>query len=322
MPAQASAERVHQELEKLLSSRGFARNERMAMFLRFVVEQQLDGKATQLKETVIGAEVFGRKPDYDPKLDPIVRTEAARLRTRLAEYYAGEGAADPVVIELPKGGYAPVIRSQDQPMARRGALWRALWSRPRRKVAVAAGALALAVVVALWLARPRRERPAFAISVAVLPFVNLSSDPANEYFSDGLTEELINALTKVDGLRVPARTSAFVFKGKQQDIREIGLKLDVRMVLEGSVRKEGDRLRITAQLNNVADGYHLWSETYDRELKDVFAIQDEISRAIVNQLRLKLPAPRKKWPPTESPEAYTSYVRGRSALELGTGASA
>jgi TolB-like protein/tetratricopeptide (TPR) repeat protein len=125
-------------------------------------------------------------------------------------------------------------------------------------------------------------------SIAVLPFGNLSADPEQEYFCDGMAEEIINALAHLDGLRVVARTSSFAFKDKHQDIREIGDALDVQTLLEGSVRKAGDRLRITAQLINVADGYHLWSESFDRKLMDVFAIQDEIALAIVEKLEVKL----------------------------------
>ena len=119
--------------------------------------------------------------------------------------------------------------------------------------------------------------PGSANSIAVLPFVNMTSDPENEYFSDGVTEEIINALTRIEGLQVTARTSSFAFKGKNIDIREIGRQLDVETVLEGSVRKAGHRVRITAQLIKVKDGYHLWSENYDRDLEDIFALQDEIS---------------------------------------------
>ena len=114
--------------------------------------------------------------------------------------------------------------------------------------------------------------------------MDLSETKDQEYFCDGMTEEIIDALARVRGFHVAARSSAFAFKNKQQDIREIGRKLNVGAVLEGSVRKSGNRLRVTAQLNNVADGYHLWSETYEREMKDIFALQDEISRAIVSTL--------------------------------------
>ena len=125
-------------------------------------------------------------------------------------------------------------------------------------------------------------------SIAVLPFANLSADPEQEYFCDGLAEELIDALARLEGLRVVARTSAFHFKGQSPDLREVGQKLNVKTVLEGSVRKAGNRLRINAQLINTEDGYHLWSERYDRELDDVFAVQDEIAGAVVDRLKVKL----------------------------------
>ncbi len=152
-------------------------------------------------------------------------------------------------------------------------------------------------------------------SIAVLPMVNLSSDKEQEYFSDGLTEELLNLLAKVPGLRVAARTSAFAFKGKNEDLRTVGQKLNVAHVLEGSVRKSGDQIRITTQLINAADGYHLWSDTYDRKLTDVFAVQDEIATAVVNALKLKLlQAPSSKDRRTASPEAYNQYLLGRQFL--------
>jgi TolB-like protein/Tfp pilus assembly protein PilF len=132
-----------------------------------------------------------------------------------------------------------------------------------------------------------------------------------EYFADGMSEELINRLSKIEDLRVVARTSAFAFKGKQVDIREIGEQLDVGAVVEGSVRKAGDRLRITAQLVQVADGYHLWSETYERRLDDVFAIQDEISRAIADALEARLDSTQASKPPTSNVRVYELYLMGR-----------
>jgi serine/threonine protein kinase/Tfp pilus assembly protein PilF len=151
-------------------------------------------------------------------------------------------------------------------------------------------------------------------SVAVLPFVNMSSDKENEYFSDGLAEELINALTKVEGLHVAARTSAFSFKGKNEDVRRIGEQLNVQTVLEGSVRKSGNRLRIAAQLVKVADGYQLWSETYNRQLEDIFEIQDEIAQSITRALRVVLTEKSKQAQETgQTPDvrAYDCYLRGR-----------
>jgi TolB-like protein/Tfp pilus assembly protein PilF len=151
-------------------------------------------------------------------------------------------------------------------------------------------------------------------SIAVLPFANMSADPDNEYFCDGLAEELLNALSKIESLRVAARTSAFSFKGKETDIRQIGQKLNVSAVLEGSVRKAGNRLRITAQLVNVADGYHLWSERYDRELQDIFDVQDEITLMVVDALKMKLLGEEKavvlkRY--TDNTEAYQLYLKGR-----------
>ncbi|HKR07318.1 MAG TPA: tetratricopeptide repeat protein, partial [Bacteroidia bacterium] len=152
-------------------------------------------------------------------------------------------------------------------------------------------------------------------SIAVLPFINLSADVENEYFSDGISEEILNALTRVEGLQVTARTSSFSFRGKNEDVRVIGSKLGVATVLEGSVRKAGKRVRITAQLVNSADGYHIWSEVYDRDLEDIFEVQDEISLKIVNRLKENFTLGEKKEhivkPPTENIEAYNLYLKGR-----------
>ncbi|HXJ38463.1 MAG TPA: protein kinase [Bryobacteraceae bacterium] len=177
----------------------------------------------------------------------------------------------------------------------------------------------------IWTRQVVKHTP----SIAVLPFVNMSSDKENEYFSDGLAEEIINALTRVEGLRVTARTSAFVFRGSQQDVRQIGEALNVASVLEGSVRKSGNRVRISVQLISVNDGNNLWSERFDREMTDVFEIQDEISQSIVGHLKVRLvsgtdhgsgsghghtfsvPAVRRY---TENLEAYDLYLKGRFEL--------
>ncbi|HXN72988.1 MAG TPA: protein kinase [Candidatus Acidoferrales bacterium] len=151
-------------------------------------------------------------------------------------------------------------------------------------------------------------------SIVVLPFANMSSDPENEFFADGITEEIINAFAQIPELRVVARTSAFSFKGKQVDLRTVGESLNVTTVLEGSVRKSGNRLRVTAQLINVADGYHLWSERYDRALKDIFEVQDEISKTIANRLKVTLTGERQEplvKAGTTNLEAYQLYLKGR-----------
>ena len=156
-------------------------------------------------------------------------------------------------------------------------------------------------------------------SIAVLPFVNMSADPENEYFSDGITEEILNALVKVEGLQVTSRTSSFAFKNKNLDAREIGKQLSVSTILEGSVRRAGNKIRITAQLINAADGYHVWSEVYDRKLEDIFEVQDEISNKIVNTLREKLTGEDHKrhliTATTDNLEVYNLYLKGTYNLK-------
>ncbi len=193
------------------------------------------------------------------------------------------------------------------------------------------GAIVLAVVAAGWwfahqsskqvasspsVSTSRATPAADQKSIAVLPFLNMSSDKGDEYLSDGMTEELLNVLTKVKGLRVPGRSSSFAFKGRNEDgiFRKVGEQLHVDAVLEGSVRKAGDKLRITTQLINVADGFHLWSETYDRDMKDILAVQSDVAQRVVKALQVQLGvdearALAKK--PTENAEAYRLYLLGR-----------
>ena len=182
--------------------------------------------------------------------------------------------------------------------------------RPLSIHAVAMSALAVPSPADLSSSGNRTKK-----SIAVLPFVSMSSDLENEYFTDGITEEILNTLVKFDDLMVTARTSSFAFKDKQEDVREIGRALNVGAVLESSVRKAGDRVRITAQLVDTADGYHFFSKSYDRVLEDVFAVQDEIADAIGRELRVLFPAAGAQTPttvrkPTESSEAYSLYLRG------------
>jgi TolB-like protein len=155
-------------------------------------------------------------------------------------------------------------------------------------------------------------------SVAVLPFLNMSADPENEYFSEGITEEIINVLTKIEGLKITARTSSFALKEKNLDVREVGKMLGVSSVLEGSVRKSGTKVRISAQLVNSIDGFHIFSEIYDRDLQDIFAVQDEIASLIANKLKENFEKPLKSElrqnPPTENLDAYELYLKGRHRL--------
>jgi serine/threonine-protein kinase len=156
--------------------------------------------------------------------------------------------------------------------------------------------------------------PSQGISIAVLPFVNMSSDKDQEYFSDGISEELLNLLAKIPEFRVAGRTSSFTFKGQNLNLREIGLSLGVENILEGSVRKDGDRVRITAQLIKASDGFHLWSETYDRTLHDIFAVQDDIAGKVVSALEIKLLGGSQNKPKSQfgfdNAEAYNAYLKG------------
>jgi adenylate cyclase len=296
-----SSELVRSQLEKVLSSAGFVRNDRLSGFLRFVVEQELSGRGDELKESVIGVEFFGRRPDYDVRQDSVVRTEAGKLRARLAEYYIAVGASDRLLIEIPKGGYRPVFRRIEHattPVPRRP-VW--IW------VAAALAVCAIAAAALWWQGLQHRNAP---IPIAVLPLINLDQNPAKDYFADGLTGEIIRNLSIIEGLAVRSQTSSFALKGKVQDVRELGRQLAVDYILEGSVFRSGEHLRIDAQLIRVRDDFPLWSGRYDRELTDVFAIQDEISRGIVNSLRVKLGRGRRRY--ETSTEAYDLYLRARA----------
>ncbi|MGJ5819810.1 hypothetical protein [Paludibaculum fermentans] len=271
---------IDAQVERILASPLFSQSARLIRFLRFVVGATLSGRADDLKEYTLGVEVFDRGQDFDPRVDNIVRIQAAKLRSKLVEYYAGEGAQDQILIGIPKGSYVPQMREQ-----------------------AAAGIKAAP-------ATDGRSR------IAVLPFVNMSADVENEYFSDGLTEELINRLACVPELQVVARTSAFRFKGLNEDLREVGAKLNVTTVLEGSVRKAGNQLRVTAQLIDVNTGFHLFSKTYQREYKDVFDLQDELAQAVAAEVAPQggRPGPASQETRTENLNAYSAYLRGMFAL--------
>ncbi len=293
-----TAEAVQRSLDKLLASRVFRDSERMSRFLRCSVEHALRGEAAPLKEYVIGVQVFDRGESFDPRTDTIVRVEARRLRAKLKEYYATEGRRDPVAIELSEKGYSAVFRCRGQrPFERLARHWKP----------VLAGALLFAVALTAWRIAVT-QRGAGADSIIVLPFANLSGGAENEYLSDGLTEEILSTLAAVPTLRVVARTSAFQFKGHTGDARKIGKDLGVTRILEGSVRREGTRIRVTAQLINVADGLHLWSNIYEREGTSLLEIEEEITRAVVGALRAELKHSR---PETANPQAYELYLKGR-----------
>lgn len=316
--AESDGDAARRQLLRVLASAGFSRNERLARFLRFVVDQHLEGRDGEIKESVIAVEIFGRRPDHDPRQDSIVRTEAARLRARLAEYYLGEGNSDALIIELPKGGYTPSFR-RNAVVPKPTTLGLARNSSrhgTRLRLVSALAVVAVVVGAGAWRWSQHRNAP---IPIAVLPLTNLDRNPDHDYFADGLTYEIIRNLSVIDGLAVRSQTSSFAFKGKPRNLRDVGKQLAADYVLEGSVLLSGQHLRVAAQLVRVRDDYPVWSGKYDRELTNVFAIQDEIAWGIVNSLRLKLGNGRRRY--ETSIEAYDLYLRVR-VVELQRGFSA
>jgi adenylate cyclase len=308
-------------LNQVVSSEAFGKTERPARFLRYLVETALRGEAPLLKENVLGVEVFDRPASWDPRLDPVVRQEAGRLRKRLAKYYENGGAEAAVRIELPVGTYVPVFRRKPAEIETPPILIPAPEpipaARSRAWFYAAAGFVCLTGAVIAW--RNVFPHPS-APSVAVLPFVNLTSDPADQYFSDGLTDEITDSLARVKGLRVIARSSAFQFKGKRVDIREVGRLLKVANVLEGSVARSGERIKIIAHLERASDGSLLWSNTYERKASDLFAVQSELAAGIATGLKVAAGIPSTAHVP--SAEANEYFMRGRYDLQRVTPESA
>jgi adenylate cyclase len=278
-PVPATA--VRDQLARVVNSPGFVSSARLCRFLSHIVNRTIDGDIDSLKEFSIAMEVFDRTSKYDPNIDAIVRVEARRLRGKLKAYYEeGPGTVDRVLIGLRPGSYVPVFRWLDAQPAKH-----------REEIEAA----------------PLSDR----ICIAVLPFVNMSPEPEQDYFCDGISEEITNSLTRVSGLNVIARTSSFHFKGASIDIREVGQRLGADLVIEGSVRKSGEQLRITAQAIQTESGHHIWSETFRRELRDVFAIQEEIAQSVADLLRLHMPEVQAVRPSPPDLVAYTRYLRAR-----------
>ncbi len=307
--AAISREAALDALRRVLASQAFANASRLRELLTFVARRTLDPEPGRLKEQEVGGAVYGRDLSYDPHNDPVVRVAARQLRFKLADYYAAEGQADPVRISLPKGGYAVAFapgKAAQAPAPPQTPLPR---RRPRStQTVIGLAAIVLILTAGAWFIGVRSSAPRIR-SIVVLPFQNLSGDPAKDYVSDGLTEELTSALVRIPDLRVVARTSAYQFKGKGEDIRVIGQKLNVDAVLEGSVLEAGSRLRVTVQLNRTSDGYHVWAERYDRNVQDAVSLQDEIARAV--SYRLEAGRALAPLPHTENVEAHNNYLMGR-----------
>jgi serine/threonine-protein kinase len=296
---------VREELARVLGSETFAQSESLKRFLRYVVEAKLEGREGELKEQVLGAEVFGRGETYDPRIDPIVRVQATRLRSKLRDYYQKEGAESDLVIELPKGSYVPAFASAVPAEGRAG---------PGRKPLLAAAAVLAVAGLVVLLRKNEAPSPAVPRSVAVLPFTDMSPGGDHEYFGDGLAEEITMALASIEGLDVVPRTSAFRFKGEKVDLRNVATELGCDALLQGSVRLSGEKLRVQAQLVSAASGRHLWTETYDRPLEDAFDVQEEVARAVARAVEKNLSGGTAEPPP----RAYDDYLRATFEREKNT----
>jgi TolB-like protein len=276
-------------LEAVLTSDVFVRADRQKRFLRFIVEKALHREADTLKEYVLALEVFDRPPSFNPREDSIVRVEARKLRENLARYHANSGELAPIRISLPKGSYVPRFELRAEAITPTNQL-----PVPRIRgyaIAGSVGLLLLAITLVFWYRSSliaRMGQPAVH-SLAVMPFANLGGEPADAYFADGLTEELIHGLSAVEGLRVVARSSVLGYKSKAHDFKEIAENLRVTEVLEGSVRKAGNTRRVTVQLITVPSGFQLWSKEYDSAAGNETGVQETIARAVLHTLKHQAP---------------------------------
>lgn len=278
---------VHAELEKIVASPGFATSDRHIRLLRYLVSMALEGRGAEVKEYVLAVDLLGRSPSFDPQADAIVRTELSRLRGKLKAYY-GDTQGNRVRIELPSRSYVPVFNFAEKPPAK---------AAPGRWRLRYVSAFVIASLLVLfgglsWLSPigvlgMRRAETGDMTSVAVLPFVNADADPGLEHFADGLTEEIIETLAEIGGVRVISRSSVFQLKGKQENVRAVAGRLNVGAVLEGDVRRSGNRLRIGARLINAAEGYEYYSHVYEHDVDDATNLQREIARDAAGVLHVR-----------------------------------
>ncbi len=331
------------QVRRISESAAFKHSERRQNFLRYIVEEALAGRADRLKGYVIATEVFGRPASFDPQIDPIVRIEAGRLRDKLHEYYATEGRADTIVIDLPKGSYVPAVRIAERASAQEhegdttadghetppitvsnglDSTTSAVDSgimQPGRAAVVGGLICILLGFWSLWNGALQRHGVLDRPSLAVLPFENIGDDSKWNRFADGLTEDIIADLAHSRDLIVIARSSTQRYKALRTDAREVGRDLGVKYVLEGSIQTVRERIRVTAKLIETKSGSHVWSERYDRQAGDLFSVQNEVTQSIAaalgsysgavaeaerRQIRRKLPA---------SLTAYDSYLLGVEA---------
>ena len=329
------AAQVRSELTRILGSEAFKGGKRAQDFLQLVVEHALAGRLDSLRERMLGVEMFGRPVDYDTANDAVVRVKASEVRRRLADYYRSLDSPQSIRIDLPPGSYVPQFHfEQDAPALAIGPIevkprapaelhplvaatksdW---WKRARFVVPAAAALLGIATLsgVLFW----KSQIPAESIrSLAVLPLANYSGDPKQDYFADGMTETLITELGQISSLRVISRTSSMVYKGTQKTIPQIARELSVDAIIEGSVEREGNRVRITTQLINARTDQHIWAHTYDRDMTDSLALQSEVAETIAHQISAEVtPAESARLNRNQrvDPQALELYMRGMQQFD-------
>ena len=279
-----SAEDVRRQLGRVLASDGFANAERMSRFLRYVVERTLAGEADRLKEYAIGVDVFDRSEEYDPRVDSIVRVEAARLRTKVDEYYNQRGLDDPIVIRLRRGSYipafegrpvAPLPQSVDQPPA--PAPTRHRWAMG---IALVAAAFSVLAAVAWRNGSFSTDRGTPAIRVAVLPFAHYSNLDTDKVLAARLTDGVTTELARLGTLAIVSHTSALQFADAKRPLREIAQALNAAFVVEASVLTKGDRVQVSARLIDGATDRKVWVKDFDAPSSDLPALQREMAQTI------------------------------------------
>jgi TolB-like protein/tetratricopeptide (TPR) repeat protein len=329
-PRDPLPDEVMTQLGRILTSAEFAQSERLQKFMKFIVEETLAGRSGGLKEYTLALEVFGRDETFDPQTSSIVRVEASRLRGKLEKYNAIDGRNDPVQITLPPGSYVPKFQTAGQGIATDGDQLDALPRSQVRRfgpkqiftlVAILVLITGATVFVLFDSLYPRfggspaleASDPGQISSVAVLPLRNLSGDADQDYFSDGITDALIASLAKRDLVRVISMTSVMGYKNVNRPVADIARELNVSHVIEGSVLRVGDKVRITAQLVEAETDRHIWAESYARDISDVLAIQDDVVRRIVASISGQVGKSPQDVRAVD-PVAYEAQLRGRFFL--------
>lgn len=336
---------VRDHLKGMLASNAFAGSKRAGDFLQLIVEHALAGRLDHLRERMIGAEMFGRPIDYDTANDAVVRVKATEVRKKLAQYYQELASPPSIRIELPSGSYVPKFHweseavpaqlptesrppdSVEQASTEEEETAQTSEKKTARRIwpvlaGILAGVALLAaigyIVYAIWPKKPE-AKPQYR-SIAILPLENLSGDARQDYFADGMTEELIADLGQISALRVISRTSVMTYKGTKKTLPEIARELEVDTVVEGSVLREGNQIRITAQLIDAKTDQHLWARSYVRNLNNILTLQGEVAKAIAHEISTEVTPEelaRLGRERTVTPEAQDLYLQGMQRLSAG-----